>query len=69
MGTAKALYVFFGVPTSACMSPPVHLVCGHCDSVVRVPADRLGQGPKCPKCQHALFEGQPLELTASEFQL
>ena len=23
----------------------IHLVCGHCDSVVRIPADRLEQGP------------------------
>lgn len=45
----------------------IHLVCGHCDSVVRIPAERLGQGPKCPKCHHALFEGHPLELTTAAF--
>jgi thioredoxin 2 len=63
-----ALYVISGVPISAGMSNPVHLVCGHCDAVVRVPADRLEQGPKCPKCQHALFEGRPLELNTASFE-
>jgi thioredoxin 2 len=46
---------------------PLHLVCGHCDSVVRIPTERLDQRPKCPKCQHALFEGQPLELKTASF--
>src|SRR5687767_3585408 len=64
---SRTLYVNSGVPTSPAMSNPVHLVCGHCDSVVRVPADRLDQGPKCPKCQHALFDGHPLELDTASF--
>jgi len=45
----------------------LNLVCGHCDSVVRIPADRLAQGPKCPKCQHALLDGQPLELKTASY--
>lgn len=53
--------------STAAAAPVIHLVCGHCDSVVRIPADRLGQGPKCPKCQHALFAGHPLELSAAAF--
>jgi thioredoxin 2 len=56
-----------GIPTSPAMSHPIHLVCGHCDSVVRIPADRLDQGPKCPKCQHALLEGHPIELKTVSF--
>jgi thioredoxin 2 len=49
------------------MTSPVHLVCAHCDSVVRVPSDRLEQQPRCPKCHHALFEGKPIELKTSSF--
>jgi thioredoxin 2 len=49
------------------MSEPVHIVCGHCDSVVRVPADRLSAAPRCPKCHNALFEGHPLTLTTASF--
>jgi thioredoxin 2 len=45
----------------------VHIVCGHCDSVVRLPAERLGQSPRCPKCHFALFEGAPITLTAVNF--
>ncbi len=45
----------------------VQVVCGHCDSVVRLPRDRLGDAPRCPKCHAALFEGKPLTLTAGNF--
>ena len=44
------------------------VLCSRCDSVVGVPADRLADGPKCPKCHSALFEGHPLELTAANFE-
>jgi thioredoxin 2 len=45
----------------------VHVVCGHCDSVVRLPAERLGEAPRCPKCHFALFEGKPITLTEANF--
>ena len=46
---------------------PIHLVCGHCDSVVRLPRGRVSEGPRCPACHHPLFEGKPLTLTAANF--
>jgi thioredoxin 2 len=49
------------------MSQPVHVVCGHCNAVVRVPADRLGQSPRCPQCKNALLEGRPIELKTASF--
>jgi len=49
------------------MSEPTHIVCGHCDSVVRVPGDRLSQAPRCPKCHNALLEGHPLALRTANF--
>lgn len=49
------------------MSGIVHVVCGHCNSVVRLPGDRLRESPRCPKCHFALFEGKPLTLTAANF--
>ena len=48
-------------------SQQVHVVCGHCDSVVRLPADRLSESPRCPKCHSTLFEGTPITLTAANF--
>jgi len=49
------------------MSDALQIVCGHCDSVVRVPGDRLEQAPRCPKCHNALFDGQPFTLRTAGF--
>ncbi len=42
----------------------MHIVCPHCDSVNRVPPERLGESPACGRCHRPLFVGQPLELAA-----
>jgi thioredoxin 2 len=49
------------------MSEPVQVVCAHCESLVRLPGDRLKDSPRCPKCHIALFAGKPFELTAANF--
>jgi thioredoxin 2 len=49
------------------MTESLHIVCPHCDAVNRIPAARLGEGPKCGKCHGALFTGHPVELTAANF--
>ena len=49
------------------MSERIEVVCGHCDSVVGVPQDRLKQSPRCPNCRSPLFEGKPIELRAANF--
>jgi len=49
------------------MSEPLHVVCPHCDSTNRLPADKLGQGAKCGRCHKALFEGEPAALDAARF--
>lgn len=49
------------------MSESIHVVCGHCDSIVRIPGDRLNQSPRCPKCRSPLFEGRPMELRTANF--
>lgn len=50
------------------MNDKIHVVCGHCDSVVRLPAGRLGEAPLCPQCHFALFEGKPVPLTSGNFE-
>lgn len=45
----------------------LHLVCPHCDAVNRIPAARLGEGPKCGQCHRALFTGHPAALTEASF--
>jgi len=49
------------------MHEKIHVVCGHCDSVVGLPGERLKDGPRCPKCRFPLFAGKPIELTAANF--
>jgi thioredoxin 2 len=43
------------------------VVCQHCDRIVRIPVDRLGDGPQCPACHTKLFDGHPVELTDANF--
>ncbi|MDV3239142.1 MAG: thioredoxin TrxC [Gammaproteobacteria bacterium] len=50
------------------MTTPLHIVCPHCDSINRVPRDRLGAGPNCGKCHRPLFTGHPLALDGARLQ-
>ena len=50
------------------MTNPVHIVCPHCDSVNRVPAERLADGGSCGRCRDSLFTGRPLALNEGRFK-
>jgi thioredoxin 2 len=43
------------------------IACPHCDTLNRVPEERLEQQPTCGKCKQNLFVGVPIELTAANF--
>ncbi|HKI65247.1 MAG TPA: thioredoxin TrxC [Burkholderiales bacterium] len=45
----------------------VQVVCPHCLTPNRVPAGRLGEGPKCGKCGAALLEAAPVALDEASF--
>ena len=49
------------------MSGPIMIVCPHCSTANRVPADRLADQPTCGKCKQHLFTGHPAELDAANF--
>lgn len=49
------------------MSHSLHTVCPHCDTVNRVPSDKLKQQPTCGKCARSLFTGLPVELDGMRF--
>jgi len=49
------------------MGTALHLVCPHCQATVRLPAEKLTQGPRCGQCHRALFDGHPVELTTATF--
>jgi thioredoxin 2 len=44
-----------------------HIVCPHCASTNRVPADKPARDAKCGHCHRALFTGHPVEATAASF--
>ena len=50
------------------MADPLHLVCPHCAATNRIPAERLGEAPKCGQCHQALFTAHPVELTTASFR-
>jgi thioredoxin 2 len=50
------------------MSQSLHIVCPHCSIINRLPAAKLNAGGKCGKCNHVLFVGEPVTLTATNFQ-
>lgn len=49
------------------MTDPLHVVCPHCNTVNRLPADKLAMQPDCGKCSRPVFTGQPAELDAAGF--
>jgi thioredoxin 2 len=49
------------------MPEGLHVVCGVCGAVNRVPADRTSQSPNCGKCRAPLLSGEPVELSAASF--
>jgi thioredoxin 2 len=49
------------------MSTALHVVCPHCHRTNRVPAQRLGEAPRCGACHESLFTGAPVELDGTSF--
>jgi thioredoxin 2 len=45
----------------------VNVVCTHCRATVRVPAVRLQDEPKCPRCHAPVLPGEPVALDAQQF--
>lgn len=50
------------------MSEPQQIVCPHCTTTNRVPAERAASRPRCGKCHQALFDGHPVELDEAGFE-
>jgi thioredoxin 2 len=44
-----------------------HIVCPHCDTVNRVPAEKPAAQAKCGHCHKALFTGHPVGVSAPSF--
>jgi thioredoxin 2 len=50
------------------MNAALHIVCPHCDTINRVPRDRLKQGGRCGHCHKSLFDGHPVALDTARFE-
>lgn len=50
------------------MSETVQVVCPECDAANRVPAARLGDGPRCGACKAPLFRAEPVALDEERFR-
>lgn len=55
------------MPESATHKHSILLRCRHCHSLNRVDLSRLGQHPKCAKCQTSFNLGQPQPVTDADF--
>jgi thioredoxin 2 len=53
--------------TSARDAAGTHVVCPDCHAVVRVPAERLADRPRCPRCKSEVLIGRPLPLETASF--
>ena len=41
--------------------------CPHCQSLNRVPDEKLNSHPNCGKCKQPLFTAQPIEMNGAQF--
>lgn len=49
------------------MSQSEILICAHCATANRIPAERLNQRPLCGKCREPLFAGKPVIVDTPGF--
>lgn len=50
------------------MTQSQHHVCPHCDSVNRIPDDRLAVDASCGQCHNPLFDGTAIALDTDRFE-
>ena len=49
-------------------SAALHIVCPHCDTMNRVPRERIEDGPHCGTCKALLFDTHPVNLGGAAFR-
>src|SRR3954468_11601041 len=50
------------------MTASLHILCPHCDTINRVPREKLSAGGRCGECHQKLFDGHPVALDTSRFE-
>lgn len=49
------------------MSAPLLIPCPNCNGLNRIPAERLGDTPRCGRCKGELIAGKPFVLNQASF--
>jgi thioredoxin 2 len=49
------------------MSESLVIPCPHCNGLSRIPADRLGDAPRCGRCKETVLLGKPFDLTQASY--
>ncbi|MBM7061159.1 thioredoxin TrxC [Pseudomonas sp. UL073] len=49
------------------MTDALLIPCPHCNGLNRLPAERLGDAPRCGRCKQAVLSGAPFELTQASY--
>ena len=49
------------------MSNPLLIPCPKCNGLNRIPAERLGDAPRCGRCKSEVLPSTPFELTQANF--
>jgi thioredoxin 2 len=55
--------------TRTIMTESRHIVCPHCDSINRIPADKDARQAKCGRCHKPLFTGGAIPVSAKSFDV
>ncbi|WP_095108922.1 thioredoxin TrxC [Pseudomonas sp. Irchel 3E20] len=49
------------------MTDPLLIPCPHCNGLNRIPAQRLGDAPKCGRCKAGVLLSTPFDLTQGDY--
>ncbi|MGC8115608.1 thioredoxin TrxC [Metapseudomonas otitidis] len=49
------------------MTDPLMIPCAHCAGLNRIPANRLGDAPRCGHCKAAVLPASPFDLSEATF--
>ena len=49
------------------MTEPLLIPCPHCNGLNRIPAERLGDTPKCGRCKSPVLLSKPFDLKQADY--
>ena len=49
------------------MTEPLLIPCPHCNGLNRIPAERIGEHPKCGRCKNAVLLVKPFDLKQTDY--